>query len=33
MPGRSYIIRTETDQASATVTKLKYRIDVNTFCA
>ena len=31
MPGRSYIIRTETDQASATVTKLKYRFDVNTF--
>ena len=31
MPGRSYIIRTETDQASATVSDLKYRIDVNSF--
>ena len=31
LPGRSYIIRTETDQASATVSDLKYRIDVNSF--
>ena len=31
LPGRSYILRTETDQASATVTDLKYRIDVNNF--
>lgn len=29
--GRSYLLRTETDQASATVTELKYRIDVNSF--
>ena len=31
MPGRSYILRTETDQASATVTELKCRINVNNF--
>ena len=31
LPGRSYILRTETDQASATITDLKYRIDVNNF--
>ncbi|MDR7222554.1 bifunctional enzyme CysN/CysC [Aminobacter aminovorans] len=31
LPGRSYILRTETDQASATVTELKYRINVNDF--
>jgi bifunctional enzyme CysN/CysC len=31
LPGRGYILRTETDQANATVTELKYRIDVNTF--
>ena len=31
LPGRSYILRTETDQASATVTDLKYRVDVNNF--
>ena len=31
LPGRSYILRTETDQASATVTDLKYRINVNNF--
>ncbi len=31
LPGRSYILRTETDQMNATVTELKYRIDVNTF--
>lgn len=29
MPGRSYILRTATDQASATVTDLKFRINVN----
>ncbi|MBA3447379.1 MAG: sulfate adenylyltransferase subunit CysN [Pseudaminobacter sp.] len=31
LPGRSYILRTETDQANATVTDLKYRINVNDF--
>ena len=31
VPGRSYILRTETDQANATVTELKHRIDVNGF--
>ncbi|MEJ6781302.1 sulfate adenylyltransferase subunit CysN [Aminobacter sp. Piv2-1] len=31
LPGRSYILRTETDQTSATVTDLKYRINVNDF--
>ncbi|TIS55069.1 MAG: sulfate adenylyltransferase subunit CysN [Mesorhizobium sp.] len=31
LPGRSYILHTETGQAGATVTELKYRIDVNTF--
>jgi bifunctional enzyme CysN/CysC len=31
LPGRSYILRTETDQTSATVTDLKYRVDVNSF--
>ena len=31
LPGRSYILRTETDQASATITELKYRINVNNF--
>lgn len=31
LPGRSYLLRTETDQANATVTGLKYRIDVNSF--
>lgn len=30
-PGRSYILRTETDQVNATVTELKHRVDVNTF--
>lgn len=29
LPGRSYILRTETDHASATVTELKYRLDIN----
>ncbi|MGH6760507.1 MAG: sulfate adenylyltransferase subunit CysN [Phyllobacterium sp.] len=31
IPGRSYILRTETDQVAATVTDLKHRVDVNTF--
>ncbi len=31
LPGRSYVLRTETDQANATVTDLKYRIDINNF--
>ena len=31
LPGRSYILRTETDQMSATVTDLKYRVNVNDF--
>ncbi|OQM74782.1 sulfate adenylyltransferase subunit CysN [Manganibacter manganicus] len=31
LPGRSYILRTETDEASATVTELKYRVNVNDF--
>jgi bifunctional enzyme CysN/CysC len=31
LPGRSYILRTETDQTSATVSDLKYRINVNDF--
>jgi bifunctional enzyme CysN/CysC len=31
LPGRSYILRTETDQASATVSELKYRVNVNDF--
>ncbi|MDI7860652.1 sulfate adenylyltransferase subunit CysN [Rhizobiaceae bacterium n13] len=31
MPGRSYILRTETDSANATVTTLKHHVDVNTF--
>jgi bifunctional enzyme CysN/CysC len=31
LPGRSYILRTETDQASATVTELKYRVNINDF--
>ncbi len=31
LPGRSYILRTETDQANATVTDLQHRIDVNSF--
>lgn len=30
-PGRSYILRTETDSVSATVTTLKYKVDVNSF--
>lgn len=31
LPGRSYLLRTETDQANATVSALQYRIDVNSF--
>ncbi len=31
IPGRAYILRTETDSVGATVTALKYSIDVNTF--
>ncbi|WP_394890811.1 sulfate adenylyltransferase subunit CysN [Mesorhizobium sp. AaZ16] len=31
LPGRSYLLRTETDQASATVSGLKYRVNVNDF--
>jgi bifunctional enzyme CysN/CysC len=31
LPGRSYILRTETDQAGATVTDLKYRLDIDSF--
>jgi len=30
-PGRSYVLRTTTDQASATVTGLRYRLNVNDF--
>lgn len=31
LPGRSYILRTESDQTPATITALKHRVDVNTF--
>ncbi|MFD1328250.1 bifunctional sulfate adenylyltransferase/adenylyl-sulfate kinase NodQ [Mycoplana ramosa] len=31
IPGRSYILRTETDSVNCTVTTLKHEIDVNTF--
>lgn len=31
LPGRSYVLRTLTDQVGATVTDLKHRIDVNSF--
>lgn len=31
IPGRSYILRTETDSVTATVSTLKHRIDVNSF--
>ena len=31
LPGRSYTLRTETDQAGATVTNLKHRINVTNF--
>ena len=30
LPGRSYIVRTATDQSSATVTELKHRLDINS---
>ena len=30
-PGRSYLLRTETDQVGATITDLKYRLDINSF--
>ncbi len=30
LPGRSYVCRTETDVTNATVTSLKYRIDINS---
>jgi bifunctional enzyme CysN/CysC len=31
IPGRSYILRTETDSTTATVSSLKHRVDVNSF--
>jgi len=31
VPGRSYVLRTETDETSATVTRLEHRIDINSF--
>ncbi|MDX0756083.1 adenylyl-sulfate kinase, partial [Sinorhizobium medicae] len=31
MPGRSYILRTETDSVSATVTALKHQVNINSF--
>ncbi len=31
IPGRSYILRTETDSVTATVSSLKHRVDVNSF--
>ncbi|MPR13425.1 sulfate adenylyltransferase subunit CysN, partial [Microvirga tunisiensis] len=31
MPGRSYILRTEVDSVSASITTLKHHIDINTF--
>ncbi len=31
LPGRSYILRTETDEVSATVSHLKYRRNINNF--
>ena len=31
LPGRAYILRTETDQTNATVTDLRYRININNF--
>ena len=31
MPGRAYVLRTETDQVAATVTELKHRINVDNF--
>ena len=29
LPGRSYLVRTETDQVNATITELKYRVNVD----
>ncbi len=31
LPGRTYLLRTETDQTTATITALKYKVDVNSF--
>lgn len=31
IPGRGYVLRTETDSVNCTITALKYEIDVNTF--
>jgi bifunctional enzyme CysN/CysC len=31
LPGRSYILRTETDQTPATVSELKYRVNIENF--
>lgn len=31
LPGRSYILRTETDQTPATVSELKYRVNIGNF--
>ncbi|YBV94145.1 sulfate adenylyltransferase subunit CysN (plasmid) [Phyllobacteriaceae bacterium JZ32] len=31
IPGRPYLLRTETDQVSVTITDLKYRININSF--
>ncbi|WEX07792.1 sulfate adenylyltransferase subunit CysN [Chelativorans sp. AA-79] len=31
MPGRMYLLRTETDQVSATVSHLKHRVNINNF--
>ena len=31
LPGRTYLLRTETDQVAASITELKHRIDVNSF--
>ncbi|HEV7253784.1 MAG TPA: sulfate adenylyltransferase subunit CysN [Mesorhizobium sp.] len=31
LPGRDYLLRTETDQTTASVTELRHRVDVDTF--
>jgi bifunctional enzyme CysN/CysC len=31
IPGRSYVLRTQTDETNATITELKYRVDINSF--
>ncbi|NVP55562.1 sulfate adenylyltransferase subunit CysN [Mycoplana rhizolycopersici] len=31
MPGRSYVLRTEVDSVPATITALKYQVDINNF--